>query len=83
MSPAVLVFLVTASFAPSAVGRAAAGIVVGGALIGLPHAAVDHVVRGWLAGRPLPLRWLAALLAGYALLDEARRRTFGRAPGAD
>src|SRR4051794_34832490 len=62
---AVAALLVAALVAPSAVAGAAVGIAVGGALVGLPHGAVDHVVPGWLARRPLPLRSLAALLIGY------------------
>src|SRR2546423_7258067 len=62
---AVAALLVAALVAPSAVAEAAAGVAVGGALVGLPHGAVDHVVPGWLARRPLPLRSLAALLCGY------------------
>ena len=62
---AVLGLLVTGCFAASAVARASVAIAAAGALIGLPHGAVDHVVPGWLAGRRLSPRWLAALLTGY------------------
>ena len=62
---AVAALLVAGLALPSAVADAALGIAVAGALLGLPHGAVDHVVPGWLAGRPLPLGSLAALLAGY------------------
>jgi Brp/Blh family beta-carotene 15,15'-monooxygenase len=62
---AVAGLLVVALVAPPAIARAAVGIAVGGALVGLPHGAVDHVVPGWLSSRPLPPRSLAALLSGY------------------
>jgi Brp/Blh family beta-carotene 15,15'-monooxygenase len=62
---AVTALLLADLVAPSAVAGAAVGIAVAGALLGLPHGAVDHVVPGWLARRPLPLRSLAALLTGY------------------
>src|SRR5689334_11389468 len=62
---AVTALLVATLALPSAVARAALAIAVAGALLGLPHGAVDHVVPGWLARRPLPLGPLAALLGGY------------------
>jgi UDP-N-acetylmuramyl pentapeptide phosphotransferase/UDP-N-acetylglucosamine-1-phosphate transferase len=63
---AVLALLVTSAFAPSAVTRAAVGIAVVGALIGLPHGAVDHVVGARHAGGRTPGRGGRTRPAGRA-----------------
>jgi Brp/Blh family beta-carotene 15,15'-monooxygenase len=77
---AVTVLLVTALVLPSAVAHAALGIAVAGALLGLPHGAVDHVVPAWLARRPLPQRSLAALLTGYLAVVAAGAAALRLAP---
>jgi Brp/Blh family beta-carotene 15,15'-monooxygenase len=57
--------------APAAVSAAAPAVAVVGVLLGVPHGAVDHLVPGWAAARPLARGALAALLAGYLLVVAA------------
>ena len=77
---AVLVLLVAGVAAPAAVTAAAPALAVAGVLLGLPHGAVDHLVPGWAAMRPLPRRRLAALLAGYVLVVAAGAIALAAAP---
>jgi Brp/Blh family beta-carotene 15,15'-monooxygenase len=57
--------------APAAVGAVALPLAVAGILAGIPHGAVDHVVPGWVARRPLRPAALAALLAAYLAVAAA------------
>jgi Brp/Blh family beta-carotene 15,15'-monooxygenase len=79
---AVGLLLLAGTLAPSAVTAAAVPIAVGGALLGLPHGAVDHVVPGWLSARPLPWRSLAALLLVYVAVAAAGAAALRLAPAA-
>lgn len=68
---AVLVLLAAAAAAPDLVTAWAPAIAVVGVLLGLPHGAVDHLVPGWAAARPLGRRPMALLLTGYLLVVAA------------
>src|SRR4051794_33567051 len=63
--PAVALLLLAALVTPALVTTVAVPIAIAGALAGLPHGAVDHVVPAWLAGRPLPPRSVVALVTCY------------------
>ncbi|SFO59856.1 beta-carotene 15,15'-monooxygenase, Brp/Blh family [Geodermatophilus obscurus] len=53
--------------APGAVAAAALPVAVVGAVLGVPHGAVDHLVPWWWSGgRHAPRRLLALVVAGYA-----------------
>ncbi len=59
--------LVLSVLAPGAVAAAALPLAVAGAVVGVPHGAVDHLVPWWWAGgRHAPRRLLALVVAGYA-----------------
>jgi Brp/Blh family beta-carotene 15,15'-monooxygenase len=65
---AVLALLAASVVAPGVVASWAPLVAVGGVLLGLPHGAVDHLVPGWAAARPLGRRPMALLLTGYLLV---------------
>ncbi len=75
-----LVLLAAGLAAPASVAAVAPVLAVGGVLLGLPHGAVDHLVPGWTAARPLPRRALATLLAGYVLVAAAAAFALVAAP---
>src|SRR3954452_7466393 len=62
---AVALLLLAPLLTPAPVTAVAVPIALAGALVGLPHGAVDHVIPAWLAGRPLPPRSVVAVLTGY------------------
>ncbi len=63
------------------VAAAAVPIAVTGALLGLPHGAVDHLVPWWWdGGRRAPRRALVLLTAGYALTAAAATAALLLAP---
>jgi Brp/Blh family beta-carotene 15,15'-monooxygenase len=66
--------------APGIVASWAALIAVGGVLLGLPHGAVDHLVPGWAAARPLGRRSMAVLVTGYLLVVGAGAAALRVAP---
>ena len=65
------VLLAAALVAPTTVASVALPLAAAGILAGIPHGAVDHVVPGWLARRPLRPAALAGLLAGYVSVAAA------------
>ncbi len=59
--------LVLSVVAPEGVAAAALPVAVAGAVLGVPHGAVDHLVPWWWSGgRRAPRRLLALVVTGYA-----------------
>ena len=59
--------LVLSVVAPAEVAAAALPVAVAGAVLGVPHGAVDHLVPWWWSGgRQAPRRLLVLVVAGYA-----------------
>ncbi len=40
-------------------------LVLSTVFLGLPHGAVDHLIPGWVKGKPLPIKQMTVLLIGY------------------
>ncbi|MEX5718946.1 beta-carotene 15,15'-dioxygenase, Brp/Blh family [Geodermatophilus maliterrae] len=58
--------------APGAVAAAAVPVAVAGAVVGVPHGAVDHLVPWWWSDRRrAPRRFLALVVVGYAAVAVA------------
>jgi Brp/Blh family beta-carotene 15,15'-monooxygenase len=64
---ALAALLALSVLAPGAVAAAAVPVAVAGAILGVPHGAVDHLVPWWWSGcRQAPRRTLALVTACYA-----------------
>jgi Brp/Blh family beta-carotene 15,15'-monooxygenase len=78
---ALLALLALSVLAPREAAALAVPMAVTGALIGLPHGAVDHLVPWWWdGGRSAPRRALLLLVAGYALAAVAAAAALLLAP---
>lgn len=81
LSLAVMVsLLVTALFTSGLDGPIGWIVLAAGLLIGLPHGAVDHLVPGWVLGRPLPRQAFAMVVAGYIAVAAAAFALFAFQP---